>query len=100
MKKAFWAARAAMPEPVPWSGRRMREASIGVSVSATKPEIMTATASERPNSLKRRPMFPDRNATGTNTATSAIVVARTAKPISRAPSIAARMRDFPISRWR
>ncbi len=78
----------------------MREHSIGVRVSATKPEISTDTATVMPNSLNSRPTRPVRNATGTKTATSAIVVARIAKPISWAPSNAARMRGLPISRWR
>jgi hypothetical protein len=72
--------------PVPWSGRSIREVSIGVSVSATNPEMSTAIASVRPNSLKSRPTEPCRNATGMNTATSEIVVARIANPISFEPS--------------
>ena len=73
---------------------------MGVSVSATNPEISTATASVMPNSLKRRPTVPCRKATGTNTATREIVVARIANPISFEPSRAACRRVFLISRWR
>ena len=36
----------------------MREHSIGVSVSATKPEISTETATAMPNSLNSRPTRP------------------------------------------
>ena len=77
-----------------------REHSIGVRVSATKPEIATETATAMPNSLNSRPTRPVRNATGTNTATSAMVVAMIANPISCAPSRVARIRLLPISRCR
>ena len=62
--------------------------------------MSTETATVMPNSLKSRPTLPVRNATGTKTATSAIVVARIAKPISFAPSNAARSRVLPISMCR
>ncbi len=78
----------------------MREQSIGVSERATNPEIRTATATVSPNSLKRRPTVPCRNATGMKTATSEIVVAMIAKPISLAPSSAPRRRGFPSSMCR
>ncbi len=42
-----------------------------------------------PNSLNNRPAVPVRNASGVNTATSAIVVATTANPISLVPFTAA-----------
>ncbi len=42
-------------------------------------------ASATPNSRNRRPTWPDMNAIGMNTAISVIVVAMTAKAISRAP---------------
>ena len=71
-----------------------------MSVSATNPEIRTATARVTPNSLNSRPTDPVRKASGTNTATSVIVVAMTAKPISLLPSNAARLRLFPISMCR
>jgi hypothetical protein len=63
--------------------------SIGVSVRATKPETTTAPATAIPNSLNSRPVDPLRNASGVNTATSEMVVAMTAKPISRVPLTAA-----------
>jgi len=62
---------------------------MGVSVSATNPEMMTAPATAIPNSLNRRPVEPLRNASGVNTATREMVVASTAKAISRVPLIAA-----------
>ena len=76
------------------------EQRTGVSVRATKLEMTTAIASDIPNSRKSRPTVPVRKATGRNTDTSAIVVATTAKPISRIPANAAWRRDRPISRWR
>jgi cystathionine beta-synthase len=82
------------------TGPEIWEQSIGVRVSATKPDRSTATDTVIPNSLKSRPTVPVRKATGTKTATSEIVVARTAKPISFEPSKAARRRSFPISMWR
>ena len=63
--------------------------SIGVRVNATNPEITTAPATAIPNSLKSRPVDPRRNPSGVNTATSAIVVAITANPISFVPFTAA-----------
>jgi len=63
--------------------------SIGVNVRATNPEITTAPATAMPNSLNSRPVAPRRNPSGVNTATSAIVVAITAKPISLVPLTAA-----------
>ena len=86
--------------PVPCSGLRIWEDNIGVKVRATKPEIKTATATAIPNSLNSLPTLPERNASGTNTATRAIVVEITANPISLLPSIAACHRLFPISIWR
>ena len=58
---------------------------MGVSVSATKPEITTEPATAMPNSLKSRPVLPWRKASGVKTATSEMVVAMTAKAISRVP---------------
>src|SRR2546427_2986222 len=63
--------------------------SIGVNVRATNPEITTAPATAIPNSLSSRPVEPRRKPNGVNTATSAIVVAITAKPISLVPLTAA-----------
>ena len=79
--------------------RRILAESMGVSVSATKPEITTEPATAMPNSLNSRPVLPCRNASGVNTATSAIVVAITAKAISRVPLIAAVSGSSPSSSW-
>src|SRR5947207_2327690 len=79
--------------------RRILAQSIGVSVSATKPEITTAPATAMPNSLNNRPAVPVRNASGVNTATSAIVVAMTANPISFVPRTAASSGDSCSSSW-
>ena len=79
--------------------RRIFEQSIGVRVSATKDDTTTAPAIAIPNSLNSRPVVPCRKASGENTATSAIVVAITAKTISRVPSIAACFGSCPSSSW-
>ena len=72
---------------------------MGVRVSATKPEMITAPAIAMPNSLNSRPVVPCRKASGVNTATSAIVVAITANPISFVPLIAARSGLSCSSSW-
>jgi len=69
-------------------------------VKLTKRETSTAKVTVTPNWKKIRPMTPPMKATGMNTATTAKVVAMTARPISSVPSLAARSCDFPISRWR
>ena len=70
---------------------------MGVRVSATNPEMMTEPATATPNSLNSRPVDPLRKASGVNTATRAIVVASTAKAISRVPLIAAVSGSSPSS---
>ena len=70
---------------------------LGVRVSATSAENSTAAASVKPNSRNRRPMLPGRNEIGTNTAASTMVVAMTAKPISRVPFTAATIGASPSS---
>jgi hypothetical protein len=54
-------------------------------VRATTPEKKIAVASVTPNSRKSRPVCPLMKAMGTKTEISVIVVAITAKAISRAP---------------
>jgi hypothetical protein len=61
------------------------EASIGESVSATKPEKATEKASVMENSVKSRPASPGMKVIGTKTASSTSVVAITAKPTCRVP---------------
>jgi hypothetical protein len=70
-----------------------------VSVSATNPEITTAPATAIPNSLNSRPVFPCRKASGVNTATREMVVAITAKAISRVPWMAAVSASSCSSSW-
>ena len=70
---------------------------IGVSVSAMSDENATAAAMVKPNSRNSVPTLPDRNDMGRNTATSTIVVATTAKPISREPSTEAISAGSPFS---
>ena len=79
--------------------RRILAQSIGVSVSATNPEMTTAPATAMPNSLRSRPAVPRRNPNGVNTATSAMVVAITANPISFVPFVAASSGASCSSSW-
>ena len=72
-------------KPSPSRSRMILEASIGVSVSATKPLKPTAIASVTLNSANMRPVSPGMKVTGTNTASSTSVVAMTAKPTCRVP---------------
>jgi len=53
---------------------------------ATSRLISTETTTVKPNALKNWPEMPGISATGRNTATIAIVVASTARPISSAAS--------------
>ncbi len=71
--------------------------SIGVSVNATKDEIITAPDSTIPNSRKSRPVIPCRNTMGINTDTSVTVVDMMAKKISLVPSCPAFMGFIPFS---
>ncbi len=75
----------------------MRELIIGVSTKLTMSETPMANAIVRPNELRKRPTMPAMNATGRKTTMSERVVARTARPISRVPSIAAWAGVFPFS---
>ena len=78
----------------------MRDASIGASDSATTAERPTEMARVKPNSRKRRPVWPGRKEIGTNTAASVTVVAITAKNTSCVPSTAAARGPRPIERRR
>ncbi|MCY1529078.1 hypothetical protein D9M68_642060 [compost metagenome] len=73
---------------------------MGESVSATKPETTTAPASASANSANRRPVRPGVKAKGAYTAAKVSVMATMAKPISRAPLIAASNGFMPSSIWR
>ncbi len=50
--------------------------------------------------MNSRPVRPVANASGANTEASVSVIATMAKPISRAPLIAACLRGMPASTWR
>jgi hypothetical protein len=76
----------------------MREAIIGVSVSDTSSEMKMATASVTANSWNSRPTTSPMNSSGISTAISEMVSEISVKPISRAPSSAARMGERPASR--
>src|SRR6266705_217079 len=67
----------------------MRAASVGVSVKDTRSETAIANEEVNPNDDMNRPTMPAMNPTGRNTASKESVVAVTAMPISRVPSIAA-----------
>ncbi|MDT4852306.1 hypothetical protein FQZ97_865310 [compost metagenome] len=80
--------------------RSSLEHIMGESVSATKPETTTAPASASANSANRRPVRPGVKASGAYTAASVSVIATMAKPISRAPWMAASKGFMPSSMCR
>ena len=67
----------------------IRALKVGVRVNATISETKIAQLMVTPNEFIKRPTMPLINATGKKTATKLKVVAKTANPISRVPSIAA-----------
>ena len=73
---------------------------MGVRVSETAPDTMTATPMTAANSWRSRPTTPPMNNTGMNTAARDRVMDTMVKPISREPSRAASMRPIPCSMWR
>jgi hypothetical protein len=86
---------------VAWPLRNMRAESVGVSVKLTSSETAMAKAMVRPKLFRNMPTMPLRKATGTNTASSDSVVARTAMPISFGPSTDAVKESSPFSSmWR
>src|SRR5205085_11530376 len=66
-----------------------RADSIGVSVNDTSNDTAIANDAVNPNDDMKRPTMPPMKPTGKKTASSDSVVAITARPISRVPSIAA-----------
>ena len=79
----------------------MRAESAGVIVKLTINDTAMAKAMVRPKLFKNMPTMPLRKAIGTNTASSESVVASTAMPISRGPSIeAVKESSFFSSMWR
>ena len=68
---------------------KRREHNIGVSVKDTNRDTAMAKAAVSPKDDMNRPTMPPMNPTGTNTASNDSVVAITARPISRVPSMAA-----------
>ena len=76
----------------------MRAHIIGVVVSDTTIEMITATDSVSANSVNRRPTMPPKNKSGANTAISDRLIEMTVKPTSPAPRIAASTRGMPCSR--
>ena len=81
-----------------WGSKRShRLAIMGVRVKATNSDTRIAKAMVRPKEFMNRPTMPPMKATGRNTATSEKVVASTARPISRVPSMAACIGGSPFS---
>ena len=70
---------------------------MGVNVSATNDEIITAPETTILNSRKSLPVIPSKNTMGMKTATNVTVVETTAKNISFDPSIAASRGIIPFS---
>jgi len=73
---------------------------MGVRLSETTPEMIMAAMMTTANSWNSLPMMPLMKSTGMKTAARESVMERMVKPISRPPSMAASMRDCPISMWR
>ena len=84
----------------PTCGLRNSAHSMGVSDRETKPERRMATVMTTANSWNSRPTMPPMNSTGMNTAARDTVMDMMVKPISRAPSRAARSGVLPISMCR
>jgi len=70
---------------------------MGVKVSETAAEVMTATVSVKANSRNIRPTMPLMNSNGMNTATRDTVNEMTVNPISLAPLSAASNGGSPSS---
>ena len=64
-------------------------ASEGVTVNDTASEVSVAITTTTPNSARKRPTMPGRNAIGRKTTTSTSVITTAAAPISLRPRIAA-----------
>ena len=79
---------------------RSRADIIGVMVSATMPEMMTAPASVKANSRNSAPVRPPVKPSGDSTAASVSVIAITGPVISFMPWIAASSGCSPSSMWR
>ncbi len=74
---------------------------MGAKVKASNSEMSTAAAMVMPNCLKNLPAMPVAKPTGRKTETRVRVVARTARPTSAVPSLAACMGCLPsFSMWR
>ncbi|MNT51860.1 hypothetical protein D3C72_1888470 [compost metagenome] len=82
------------------SAGRKRLASIGTKVSDTMADTSTASETTTANSWNSKPITPGMKKMGMNTATSETEIEMMVKPISFAPSRAARIGFLPISIWR
>ena len=78
----------------------MRADIIGVIVSATMPEMITAPESVKANSWNSAPVRPPVKPSGASTAARVSVIAITGPVISFMPTIAASIGDSPSSMWR
>ena len=70
---------------------------MGVRVKDTSSDTAIANAAVNPNDDMNRPTMPPMNPMGRNTASSDMVVAITARPISFVPSTAAWKGGMPFS---
>jgi hypothetical protein len=91
-------ASIARPTREEWPTSKNCEQRMGARVRASSRDRTTATESVTPNWKKNFPMIPFMKTTGTKMAKMATVAARAAKVISRAPTMAALMRESPLSR--
>ncbi|MNJ68756.1 hypothetical protein D3C77_650310 [compost metagenome] len=82
------------------SWRSSRAHIIGDRVRATMPEMITAPARVRANSLNSAPVRPSRKPMGAYTAARVMVIDTTGMAISLAPSSAASNGVLPSSIWR
>ncbi len=80
-----------------FSGRKRREAIIGVRVSETRADMAMAMLSVTANSRKSRPTSPPMSRMGMNTANNERVMETMVKPICFAPLSAACSGVSPIS---
>ncbi len=96
-RKAPSEMRKSRPCDTSLSGRRRREAIIGVSVSETIALMAMATESVTANSRKSRPTRPPIRRMGMNTASSETVIDTMVKPICFAPLKAASIGLMPCS---
>ena len=107
LKKAERARVTGLERPALWTvstgapaAKNFREASIGITVSATPSDTSSEKVTVRAWSPNIWPATPSTNTIGTNTQTVVMVLAITARPTSEAPARAASTTPRPWSRRR